>query len=89
MKQHLSLIVWGKVQGVGLRYEIKEKADSADIHGYVRNMRDGTVNIVLEGNYSTLRNFVDMIKKGSGIAKIQKIDIKEGDVEGYREFTVF
>ena len=40
---------WGRVQGVGFRYTVKNIALPYNVHGYVRNLPDGRVELVMEG----------------------------------------
>ena len=43
VQKRISLVITGKVQGVGYRYSVKLKAESLAISGYVRNQLDGSV----------------------------------------------
>ena len=45
----LEAIVKGRVQGVGFRYHVTQHAREKDITGYVRNLWDGSVEVVAEG----------------------------------------
>ena len=49
------LVVSGRVQGVGFRYFVVQAAEPLGITGYVRNLRDGTVEIVAEGTPMDVR----------------------------------
>jgi acylphosphatase len=48
----------GRVQGVGFRYTTRDLAARFDVAGYVRNLPDGRVQLVVEGAASTLDRFV-------------------------------
>ena len=89
MKTHINLTVFGKVQGVGFRYQVKGIADSLNIFGYIRNMNDGSVYIEAEGNTEILREFLAIIKSSPGISRIDNIDVEEGALDNYRDFTVY
>ena len=39
----------GRVQGVGFRYTVKNVAQQYDVHGFVKNLPDGRVELVMEG----------------------------------------
>ncbi|MEC2158527.1 acylphosphatase [Virgibacillus halodenitrificans] len=63
----------GEVQGIGLRRWIRKKALEADLFGYVQNLNDGSVDIVVAGKKETVNNFRDVCKKGSNRASITSI----------------
>ena len=48
----------GQVQGVGFRYTAQRLARRYDVGGYVRNLRDGRVELVAEGSASELEAFL-------------------------------
>lgn len=51
------VIFKGRVQGVGLRFQVKMLADRLGVTGNVRNMYDGSVEVYIQGNENTLLNF--------------------------------
>jgi acylphosphatase len=53
----------GRVQGVGFRYTTRNVALGYDVHGYVRNLPDGRVELVMEGPDSEMDNVVCEIKR--------------------------
>ncbi len=67
--------VYGKVQGVGYRYFVKERAQNLEIFGYVKNLEDGTVEILAQGKEKKLQKLIENLKKGPLLAKVEKIDI--------------
>ena len=82
------LIVFGVVQGVGMRYFIKNLADSNGLIGWATNQSDGSVKIVAEGKEEVLDSFYKEIRKGNGIAKIQNILIDKVLINKY-SFSCF
>ncbi|MDO8602755.1 MAG: acylphosphatase [Candidatus Omnitrophota bacterium] len=54
----------GHVHGVGFRYATRDIAESLGLKGWVRNLVDGRVEIVAEGNEKDLKGFPDKILKG-------------------------
>ena len=54
MNKRLSVIFSGRVQGVGFRYEVCHVAAPLEVTGFVRNLWDGTVELVAEGNEGEL-----------------------------------
>ncbi len=80
---YASLLVRGKVQGVGYRYFVRTKAKKLGIKGIVRNKSDGSVEIFAECNSEEhLKRFVDEIsnKDSSSNAVVSSIEVfKEGE----------
>jgi tRNA pseudouridine55 synthase len=67
--------VYGRVQGVGYRYFVKEKAQNLDIFGYVKNLEDGTVEVLAQGSEENLQKLIEELKKGPFLARVDKLDI--------------
>lgn len=53
----------GSVQGVGFRYTVQNLALQYDVKGYVRNLADGSVELVIEGPEQDISSLVDDIKR--------------------------
>ncbi len=51
----------GRVQGVGFRYSVRRLACGFEVTGFVRNLADGRVELVVEGDEVELREFLDAI----------------------------
>jgi acylphosphatase len=76
----------GHVQGVGFRYTVRELADGFDASGFVRNLADGRVELVVEGPAAELDRFMSAIAERMG-DYIRKVAV---DVRGATgEFTEF
>ncbi len=60
--QRASFLLEGTVQGVGLRYLVQAEALRREIHGYVKNLEDGTVEIVCEGRREDIDKMLESIK---------------------------
>jgi tRNA U55 pseudouridine synthase TruB len=67
--------VYGRVQGVGYRYFVKEKAQNLDLFGYVKNLEDGSVEVLAQGREENLQKLIEELKKGSFLARVDKLDI--------------
>jgi len=67
--------VFGKVQGVGYRYFVKDKAKNLDIIGYAKNLPDGTVEVIAQGKEANLQKLISELKKGPFLAKVEKLQI--------------
>jgi len=59
----ISINYRGRVQGVGFRWNVKQIADNFPCSGYVKNLADGSVDVVLEGKRSDLNNCISLIEQ--------------------------
>jgi len=57
------IIFKGKVQGVGFRYNVRSLAGTFDIAGYVKNLPDGTVELLAQGTEENVAGLVDAVKR--------------------------
>jgi acylphosphatase len=71
----LHALLHGRVQGVGCRYSIYERANDLDLEGWVANRADRTVELVAEGLRATLDSFLVFLNDGPGAARVNKIDV--------------
>lgn len=65
----------GEVQGVGFRYYTYRNATSMNITGYVKNLPDGRVEVVGEGEKSILQKFADTLREGPSASVVRDFDI--------------
>ena len=78
----------GRVQGVGFRYTTKRAAGGFDVTGYVRNMDDGTVELVAEGTREVLTAFREKVEgQMGGNIRERQIDVTPATGE-YSDFKV-
>ncbi len=64
MKARIHIVVEGRVQGVGFRFECRREAIRLGLHGWVRNMDDGSVAIVVEGEQDMVDQMVKWSRSG-------------------------
>ena len=64
-----SVFAEGHVQGVGFRWTVADTARELGLAGLVRNLRDGRVQIFLEGSRETVTKFISIIKTRKGSLK--------------------
>jgi acylphosphatase len=64
MNQKVIVHISGMVQGVGYRYFVLQKARNLNLTGYVRNLRDGGVEVLAEGDEQVLRSFLSELQQG-------------------------
>jgi acylphosphatase len=70
----IQVVVAGRVQGVGFRYATVDAANRIGLRGWVRNMRDGRVEIVAEGSREQVRELVDWCRRGPALARVTAVD---------------
>ena len=73
---------------VGFRYFLKQKADSLDIKGWVRNTRDEKVEGVIQGIVENISRMQGFIKQGPATAEVINYSFKEVADEDYSGFVV-
>ncbi len=86
-KQRVRLLVKGKVQGVFFRQALKVTAKKNNVNGWVRNLKDGRVEALLEGDDVDVSALVEWCHAGSANARVEDIDIKNEKYSG--EFSKF
>ena len=69
--------VSGRVQGVGFRYFVLRLADDSNIHGYAKNLPDGRVEFLLQGDDTSIRSVVESIRKGPSYSVVTDVEIEE------------
>ena len=77
----------GAVQYVGLRYRVREAARARRIKGHVKNMSDGTVEIVCEGEKDDIGGLVGAVKSFEEPARVESIRAEYSECR--HEFAAF
>ena len=86
-KKRVRVYYSGSVQGVGFRFTAERVANQLDLVGWVKNLVDGGVEVVCEGEESKLREFLDKIKNGPLKHYIRNADVSWS--EATEEFKAF
>ena len=72
----------GHVQGVGFRYTVRQLAQSYPVTGFVRNLPDGRVELVVEGAPADLDRFMaEIAERMSGYIRDLKVDVRPANSE--------
>jgi len=80
--------VCGRVQGVYYRAFTRQHAVRLGINGYVRNLRDGSVEVYAEGDRKQLEALLRVLKEGPPAARVDSVDTTWQDYTGeYRDFS--
>jgi acylphosphatase len=75
VKNRAHVFVKGKVHGVFFRSETKRNADLYDVKGWVRNLIDGKVEAVFEGEKEAVETLIAFCKHGPSGAKVTGLDL--------------
>ncbi len=67
---------YGEVQGVGFRYTTRHAANSLGLTGWVRNEYDGSVSTEVQGDRSSIQEWIRMLRSGRFI-NIENIECEE------------
>lgn len=86
MKKHVSIRIYGLVQGVFFRITAKDEADKLAVTGFARNEDGGTVYIEAEGEEESLNKFITWCHQGPKFAKVDKVEIKEDLIKNFSGF---
>ena len=83
------LFISGFVQGVGFRRFVQKQAQEMSVGGWVRNLPDGRVEVLLQGERQEVEMVIDACHKGPFLAEIEEVEIEWEDVtQEHVDFTV-
>ena len=86
--QRRRVAVQGHVQGVFFRETTRRRALAAGVAGWVRNVPDGSVEAVFEGEREAVDRLVDFMRDGPRGARVDWVDVVAEDLEGLTGFDV-
>ena len=82
-------VVVGSVQGVGFRYAAREAAEDCGVAGWVRNLPDGTVEIVAQGSPEAVASLGAWAERGPRHASVDRVDVsREAPETGLTRFEI-
>jgi len=88
-KARLHIEVYGIVHGVFFRSTTEEKAFSLGLTGWVKNRRDGSVEILAEGEKEALESLLAWCRKGPPTARVDRLEHSWEDFkEEFNSFSV-
>lgn len=68
--------IGGRVQGVGFRMYVQDHASVEGVHGYVRNLPDGRVEVVVEGDDESVVRVERALRRGPPSARIEDVQVE-------------
>jgi len=82
-------LVSGRVQGVGFRYFAMCQARSAELSGYVRNLKDGRVEFLLQGPTDAVTRVIEQIHRGPRYSEVLDVTLENlQQSESFESFRI-
>lgn len=89
MVKRLRIKIFGLVQGVGLRWWLKTKAEELGLVGFAANEPDGSVYLEVEGEEKKLKKFLGWCRRGPSGAQVEKVEFKYTDrLKNFARFSI-
>ena len=89
MKTRVHIFISGEVQGVYFRSRTAIEARRTGVFGWVKNLPDGRVEAVFEGDQGAAEEMINFCKKGPPRALVKNVEVRQGTYTGeYKDFTV-
>ena len=80
--------VSGLVQGVFFRHSAKIEAEKLGLKGCAKNLKDGSVEIIVCGEKDKINEFIEWCRNGSSMAKVERIEAKEIEYKKFKDFDI-
>lgn len=85
-KRRAHVWITGRVQGVFFRAYTREAAQQIGVAGWVRNLPDGRVEAVFEGEADRIGKMIDWCRRGSPLSRVDRVEVLDeiytGDFDG-------
>ena len=82
------LLVSGRVQGVFYRDSCKSTAESAGVAGSARNLPDGRVEVILEGETDAVNEVIEWCRSGTAQSRVESVEVSDEEPAGARSFRI-
>jgi acylphosphatase len=79
-----TVIVRGRVQGVGYRAWVEHEATARGLEGWVRNRRDGSVEALFSGAGETIGEMIALCRRGPPMARVDALDDEPGNEDALK-----
>lgn len=86
-RKRLVAVVEGRVQGIGFRYFVCEQARQLNLVGLCRNLRNGNVEVIAEGEEGAMEALLIALEQGPRMAYVEKVH--SAWLPATNEFTTF
>jgi acylphosphatase len=89
MKARAHVYVSGDVQGVFFRVRTAETANRLGLSGWIRNLYDGRVEAIFEGEEDKVEEAIEFCRRGPPSAQVTNLDVKREEWTGqFQRFTI-
>ncbi len=78
----------GRVQGVGYRFFAERAARECEVRGWVRNLPDGSVETVAEGEEEAIARYFDRLRQGPRGARVERVAEEDLSLRGFISFEI-
>lgn len=88
-RRRVHLWIRGDVQGVGFRQHTRAQASALGLTGWVRNLADGRVEVLAEGEEEGLRALVEWCQRGPAMAEVTGVEVRWEPYRGeFERFSI-
>jgi len=88
-KTRAHILVSGLVQGVGFRFFCERTAKELNLQGWVRNVPEGSVEVLIEGDKENVLKMIEYLKQGPAPAQVKDIKIEWQEYKGeFQDFKI-
>ena len=84
----IRIVIHGRVQGVFFRKHTEEQARKLNLHGTVRNLPNGSVEVIAQGDPEAIRELSDWCFKGSPSSKVESVEVFETIIQPFSGFRM-
>jgi len=89
MKKSIHILISGRVQGVFFRYSARQRAEELGLTGYARNLYDGRVEIIAQGEETGLKSLLAWAYRGPSGASVDEVEISWVPIKNsFPSFTI-
>jgi len=89
MKARARIVVSGRVQGVFFRDHTRRWASSLNLTGWVRNLSDGRVEALAEGDKENIEKLAAKLQEGPPLAHVDNVEVEWEDYKGdFKDFRI-
>lgn len=81
-------VVSGRVHGVGFRFFAERAAREAGVKGWVRNLPDGTVETLAEGEEAAVARYLERVRQGPLGSRVTRVSVEELDPRNHASFEI-
>lgn len=87
--KRIHAFISGRVQGVGFRASTRRMANRLGVKGWAKNLMDGRVEVIAEGEKEEIEKFIDFLHDGPSVARVENVQIREEEYkEEFERFSI-